>query len=136
MSGCLTLAAAVLLFAIIAGSEAAAEEWIEVANDASMSVYIDPDTIQENPEDAELLRVWVLFDYHEEQVWRGLQYRSARMFQEYDCARSRFRFLQASQHSENMASGSVVGSSVTQADDWRDVAPGTMGKGVYDGVCE
>lgn len=131
----LTPAIAGILFLTVGGREASAEEWMEVASDGAMSVYIDPNTIQENPEEPDLQRVWVLFDYHLEQRWRGFQYRSARMFQEYDCAGSRYRFLQASQHSESMASGSVVGSSVTDVDDWRDVAPGTMGKGVFDHVC-
>lgn len=102
--------------------------WVFVSGDdeAGMTVYVDPDTIQRN---GGLVKMWHLSD---RKTVEG--YGSIKSHREYDCAAARHRLLAASILSEHMGRGQVLSDNVNEGQ-WIPVAPESSGHALWKFAC-
>lgn len=109
-----------------------ATEWIEVGQSDLCILYSSPMTIRR---ERELVRIWELLDH--KAIIRftdGTEHLSIKRHSEYDCKQDRWRTLNLTLHSGNMATGEVVYSSA-DADDWRPVSIGSPGDAFRSFAC-
>ena len=99
-----------------------------VSNDdeAGMTVYVDPDTIQCN---GGLVKMWHLSD---RKTMDG--YGSIKTQREYDCAQARHRLLAASIFSDHMGQGTLLDDNVKEGQ-WIPVAPESSGHALWKFAC-
>lgn len=102
--------------------------WVFVSGDdeARMTVYVDPDSIQRN---GDLVKMWHLSD---RKTVEG--YGSIKSQREYDCAEVRHRLLAASILSEHMGQGTVLSDNL-QEGQWIPVAPGSSAQALWKIAC-
>lgn len=105
-------------------------EWVKVsvAEDGSLSIYIDPASIRK---DGNLRKVWQI-NARKQRDKDGAM--SVRARHEYDCKEDRFRVLAASSHSEPMAGGDVL-ESADDPSTWFAIPPDTLSARVLKVVC-
>ena len=95
-----------LVFVLLLVSAPAWTEWTLVRGDEQFEFYSDPSTIRKK---GNMVKMWSLNDYKVAQrTEEGKVYLSARHHGDYDCEGKRFRVLNFSYHSGQMAGGSVV----------------------------
>lgn len=106
-----------VLLAVV-GNNAVAE-WIDVGSNESVTIYVDPATVQRK---GNMAKMWHLTDFKTHQKDMGDKYLSAKDQNEYDCKDIKMRRRASSQHSGNMGSGKVVYSdSFTTR--WKTIPP-------------
>lgn len=119
---------AILLWVIGAPAWAA---WTSVGEEPTGSVYADPATIVKNGDSATMSS---LTDYKSFQRMVEVGYYSQVARVEYDCAGHRSRGLSLALHADQMGQGKVVYSDET-AQDWEEVAPGTITEKLWSIAC-
>ena len=118
----------VLIVFFMLASTLAWAEWVKVSEIDAGVAYIDPATIGK---DGNLRRVWAIQDLKQRHPNGEL---SRRLLHEYDCAERRRRSLSTSAHTERMATGEVLSSSIDPGN-WHPVAPGTVDEAMLKIVC-
>jgi hypothetical protein len=106
-------------------------EWVEVYKKADGTAYGDPDTIRRK---GDLVKMWTLHDFKTMQTMAGHSFLSLKGQAEYDCAEERYRPLEFIEFSGNMGSSTVVSKDSTEQE-WRPVAPGSVGQGLWKFAC-
>jgi hypothetical protein len=104
-------------------------EWVKVTESDTIYRYIDPATIRK---DGNLVRVWEITDLKTRHKDGELSRRS-RM--EYDCKQERAKYLSISEHSEAMASGTILNQPQIGLGQWFDIPPGSVVEAVLKIVC-
>ena len=117
-----------LLIAIFLTGSAWAD-WARISGNAELTYYIDPATIRK---DGNLRKVWSLLDRKEPDEKSAEL--STRTRQEYDCKEERYRFLNMTEHSGQMATGNTL-KSINTPSEWWDVPPKSMVEIVLKAVC-
>jgi hypothetical protein len=109
---------AILTSLLMLAATSAWAEWAKVTETTDAVFYVDPASISKS---GNLRQVWVIQDYTKPEP-NGT--RSRRLSFEIDCAAERLRSVSATEHSEPMASGSILNSRNGESD-WIYVAPRT-----------
>jgi hypothetical protein len=117
-----------LLLAAFSGSAGA--DWVRLSSNDNLILYTDPVTIRKS---GSMVKMWNLYDFKTNQVNAGYQYMSSMEQKEYDCKEEQVRILYFSWHSENMAQGKVIFSSVDLV--WTPVAPSTINEALWKIAC-
>jgi surface-adhesin protein E len=95
-------------------------EWVAIGStDDGTTAYADPDTIRRK---AEIVKMWILFDFKTTQTVAGHLVLSIKGQEEYDCDGKRRRVLTFSEFSGNMGGGQEVNSTPGEGT-WVPVAP-------------
>lgn len=107
--------------------------WMLTSGDdeAGMTVYVAPDTIRRN---ANLAKMWQLFDYKTVQTVAGDSLLSMKRFNEYDCTEPRTRSLGYTWFSGHMGSGNVV-YSTTEVQQWELVVSRSINHTLWKAAC-
>jgi len=109
-------------------------EWMAIGSSESLggyTVYVDPETIRRN---GDLVKVWALTDYTTIQTVADRSFLSSKAQNEFDCTEERQRELAVTWFSGNMGNGNGVWTTSDETN-WRPVAPGSVGQGVWDFAC-
>ena len=111
----------------------AEDGWVRVGGDKSDAHYANPSTIRRN---GGMVRMWSILDFKKPQIRIGgvKPFMSMKDHSEYDCEEDRMRSLGSSVHTGNMGKGDVVLSS-DDGGEWRAVAPGSRGRGLWSVAC-
>ena len=117
-----------LLLALLLVTSSAWAGWVQVSQNDDSYFYIDPETTRK---DGNLVRVWGIRDLKQRSKEGELSIRSR---SEYDCKQERRRTLSFSAHSEPMAGGKTL-ESLTEAGNWNDIPPGSVGSTILKIVC-
>lgn len=111
------------------GLDAQAETtWFQVYTDETLSYYINPDSARKV---GSRVKFSDLVDYKQSRVTDGLDpYLSMQTESEFDCEQEASRWLYASFHRGNMASGAVIqlASNAQPEEQWVNVEPGSLGE--------
>ena len=111
---------------MLAGSAWA--DWVLFSETDTSTFYYDPATIRK---DGHIRRVWELNNLRKRHKDGEM---SRRYRVEYDCKKERMKFLGLTEHSEPMASGTVL-RTLGEDKDWREVPPGTVLETMFKIVC-
>ncbi len=103
-------------------------EWEYVASSDFYARYIDPDSARR---DGEIIKVWEMDD-KAEQDRHGIY--SLRAQTEYDCEGRAYRIGYLSGHSKRQTEGAVIFARPLR-EDWKPVAPGSLGEATLDRLC-
>lgn len=87
---------------IVSGNATA--EWVNVASNNSMSLYVDSTTIRKN---GNMVKMWSLLDLNKSGTLEGQSYNSMKSQNEFDCKNELNRMLYNSYHTGNMGEGKV-----------------------------
>ena len=123
-----------LITLLVLSSEPAYAEWVAIGYSESLggyTVHVDPDTIRRN---GDLVKVWALTDYTTIQTVGDSSFLSSKAQNEFDCAEERQHELAVTWFSGNMGNGNGVWNNSDETN-WRPVAPGSVGEGVWKFVC-
>jgi hypothetical protein len=126
-----------LIMLLVLNSGPAYAEWVEISNTTGAegyTLYVDPDSIRRKED---LVKMWDLKDYKLAQRLAGTSnfYLSIRRQQQFDCAEERIRGLAYTWFSGNMANGDVVDMANSDEGKWSPVAPGTIGRSMWEVGC-
>jgi surface-adhesin protein E len=125
------LSFASLITLLVLSSGPAYGEWVAVDKKADGTAYADPDTIRFK---GDVVTMWTLHDFKTMQTMGGHSFLSIKGQAEYDCAEERYRPLAFIEFSGNMGSSKVVTNGSTEQE-WRPVAPGSVGQGLWKFAC-
>ena len=103
-------------------------DWVLFSETDTSTFYYDPATIRK---DGHIRRVWELNDLRKRHKDGEM---SRRYRVEYDCKQERMKFLGLTEHSEPMASGTVL-KTLGEDKVWREVPPGTVLETMFQIVC-
>jgi len=120
-----------MLLAVASGSAMA--EWVKISSskDGQMTVYANPPSIRKN---ADIVKMWVLYDYKSLKRSGFDWYLSAKLREEYDCNNDQLRIVDFSWHDRNMGDGRVVYSD-TNTLSWEPVAPDSLDEVKWKYAC-
>ena len=118
-----------LLLALLFMSGSAWADWVQVEETDNIYVYIDPSTIRK---DGNLRKVWQIHDLKKRHKDGEL---SRRFRMEYDCKNERYKFLSISDHSGQMASGTILLQNLVEETKWTDIPPKSAVETVLKIVC-
>lgn len=126
-----------LLFVLlISVSVTALADWlpIEKASDLESQLYIDPDSVKQTGPMAIMRRIWELKNYA---VADNDMVKSVKRLAEYDCMDRRYRVLQESGFSGDLAEGEPVNlRGLDNADgQWRPIQSGSTAEIILDELC-
>ena len=102
--------------------------WEELCENEESVHYVDWTTLKA---DGQRRSVWGLIDMKTPVAGRG---NSKRSLDEYDCKAARWRYLQSTDFSGQMAGGNILINSSAPTP-WQYVAPGTFGAMVLETAC-
>jgi hypothetical protein len=126
-----SLGFASLITLLVLSSGPAYGEWVAVDKKADGTAYVDPDSIRCK---GDLVKMWTLHDFETMQTMAGNSFLSLKGQAEYDCAEDRYRPLAFIEFSGNMGSSRVVSNDSTEQE-WRPVAPGSVGQTLWKFAC-
>ena len=116
---------------LLVTATAASAEWTISSGNDEYIQYVDTATIRRN---GNLVKMWILSDYKEVEVFAGKSFLSIRALSEYDCKDEKIRVL-----SENGFSGQMGKGRISYNDEdpkkWFAVAPGTNGEAQWKIAC-
>lgn len=127
-------ACAALITILELSSVSALPEWVSIGyseNLGGYTVYVDQTTIRRK---GNLVKVWVLTDYATLQTLADLSFLSSKAHNEFDCVGKQQHELAVTWFSDHMGQGNEVWSSSNDTD-WRPVASGSVGQGVWKFAC-
>jgi hypothetical protein len=133
----------ILLLAFVS-SNAIAEEWVQVAEDAIDIIYVNPSTIRKN---GHMVKMWELQSDAPE-VIPGLddavraaypnafrnKPKSIKMQVEYDCKEEQARTLFVYEYTGNMGTGEIIPNSIDTGK-WEPVVPESVGQSLWKYAC-
>lgn len=124
-----------LFLVILLAPSIAQAEWVKVtsASAGEVTVYVDPATIKRT---GNVVEFSTLFDYATVRTLSGASFSSATMQNEIDCVGKQSRILAVSSHSEPMAGGYVVSTSIGGYAPWTPIAPKTIASATFKHVCK
>ena len=125
-----------LLIAVLLAvfSTGAMAEWTYLDSSDKENMYIDKTTIhkQEN-----MAVMWIMGDYKSPQKGSdGIPYLSVNTYIALDCAYVRYFMRKITNFSANMGKGQITFNHQYDDIKWRDIAPGSMVKGVWEAACK
>lgn len=121
-----------LVFVLLLLSTPAWAEWTRVHGNEDLDAYVDLATIRRQ---GNVVEMWVLFDYKNDQHWSELVYWSAKTQREYDCDTERHHTLKTSFHSAPM--GSRESSyTVPGGTSWGPVPPDSIDEILWKFACK
>ena len=121
-----------LVLVLLLLSTPALAEWTRVHGNEDLDAYVDLATIRRQ---GNVVEMWVLFDYKNDQHWSELVYWSAKTQREYDCDRERHHTLKTLFHSASM--GSRESSyTVPGGTSWGPVPPGSIDEVLWKFACK
>ncbi len=103
-------------------------EWEYVASSDFYAHYIDPASARR---EGEIVKVWEMDDKAEQDRY-GIY--SLRAQSEYDCEGRAYRIGYLSAHSKPQTEGTVIFARPMR-EDWKPVAPGSLGEATLDRLC-
>ena len=125
-----------LIMLLVLSSGTAYAEWVEITNTGAegYTLYVDPDSIRRKKD---LVKMWILEDYNLAQRVPDTStfYLSIRLQEQFDCAEELVRGLVYTYFSGNMAEGDVVVMLNSDEGKWSPVAPGTIGRSMWEVGC-
>ncbi len=127
-------ACAALITLLVLSSGPAYAEWVVIGYSKSLggyTLYVDPDTIRRK---GDLVKVWALTDYSTIQTIAALSFLSSKAQNEFDCVEERQHELAVTWFSGQMGHGNGVWHNSDETE-WRPVAPGSAGQGVWKFAC-
>ena len=124
-----TLLIGLVLSLIATASQA---QWVLARENKASKIYTDPSTKRRTDN---VVRMWVLYDYEDPQLWKDKTYHSHRAYLQFDCAERTRQILQASLFAGKMASGEVLGSK-DEPDRQKFVAPETSFNDMLKIACQ
>lgn len=95
-------------------------DWVQIAESAATTFYVDPSTVRRN---GNMAKMWELIDLREAELVLGKAYLSIRSQQEYDCSDERVRTITSTSFSGHMADGKTIFYDPTEGP-FRPVEPG------------
>jgi len=124
---------AILMMLVTVVSGGAAAEWVKIGTSHTQEhgyrfAYVDPSTIHKS---GDMMRMLDMFDYEEahhffKPAGEAQRYLSQKGQSEYDCKSKRWRRLDFSLHSGNLAKGNVVYASNGTPGPWLPASAGTV----------
>ncbi len=118
-----------ILPVLLLASHPARAEWEYVASSDFYARFIDPATVKR---DGSVVSLWELDDKAAPDRHGVL---SLRANTHYDCAARTYRIAHLSGHSKAQTGGEVIFSRPGR-ENWKPVAPGTLGAATLDRLCE
>lgn len=113
-------------------AKGAAAGWIQTGGNGFCVLYSNPATIRR---EGDRVKIWELLDHKVMvQLADGKAHMSIKRLSEYDCAQDRWRTLNLTLHTGQMATGEVVYSSA-DPDDWHPVLIGSAGEALRAFAC-
>jgi len=117
---------------LVSVSFGAAAEWVELGDNASVTVYADPSTIRIA---GNIRKMWHLMDYKAIQNGASVKpYLSSKDQSEYDCKSEQSRTIFFQNHAERHGDGSVV-YSLNEPFQWAPTPPGSIAERLWQFAC-
>jgi hypothetical protein len=108
---------------VLIASNAARAEWIQIATTYNPTMYADLTTLHRS---GEIATMWALIDFKKRPFdGDNLPYLSLKMKVEYNCATTRFRYLDMASYTGHMATGRTQ---------WTSAGPGQWQAATREGV--
>lgn len=120
-----------LLTLVLLSSGPAYAEWVNINENDTFTVYLDPDSIRRK---GESVKMWILYDYKTLQSATSLAHLSDSIQLEGNCTEKLQRRLADTWWSGNMRSGNVVFSHSAEGN-WIPIGPGTVGHTLWSFAC-
>jgi hypothetical protein len=120
---------------LIANSTSAFAEWnqLEVNSKEGIYTYADPATIQVN---GQKVKMWTLLDRDTSDTFAGKLFKSAKAYEEYDCAVGKSRVLWLTYSSGHLGGGEIIWSqSVSAVSKWEQLSLDTSTPRLYEFAC-
>lgn len=121
----------ILMMLLSVASNSAMAEWVALAEQDSLTPYVNPHTISKN---GSKVTMWWLADFKEVKNVAGITYLSSEAQGEFDCQEENARTLTYRWYSGNMGSGNVVFANDNQQE-WKPVPPDTLIEVVWKFAC-
>ena len=118
-----------MLLALVSGSAVA--DWVQVAEDESRAVYIDPATFRWDKK-RNNVNLWVLQD-EKKTIESGML--SVKALYEFDCKAEQVRILFSIAHAGHMGKGDVL-LSETDPFNWQPAVPRSIGAFLWKIACK
>lgn len=106
--------------------------WKYMIPDTDGDVYFDENSIVRTDQ---TLRVWLLYDFKELKIYKGMSFLSDMRLSEFDCKYKKYKIINAIVYSGNMGDGKIIHNTIGEKPVVMDLPPGSVGFGMASALC-